>query len=173
MNKSEYIVEYSRYYKSGDSDSNTNSFGTYDEAKQYVCNLTDTVVAEYKAKGYDVTKNIIDDRYNLIAGSYDIVTVISIISKPYGKYVYVMRTAEAYNCTVVDDELRVFKSREKALQAMQEFISELKDNSRFYDNVVLLDKYTVAETEDSFIIKEIDSYDNGIEIDIIEVELED
>lgn len=173
MNKSKYIVEYLRLYKNGNSNNDFHSFNTYVEAKQYACDLIDNVVSEYSEQGYDITENVVDDRYSLIAGSYDIITVVKIISKPYGKYVYAMRTAEAYNCTVIDDELRVFKSREKALQAMQEFVFELKDNSRFYDNGVLLDKYSVAETEDSFIIKEIDSYDNGIEIDIIEVELED
>lgn len=40
---------------------------------------------------------------------------------------------------------------------------------------VLLDKYTAEESEDGedgFVIKELDSYDNGIEVIITKVELE-
>lgn len=175
MNKYKYTVEYLRLYKNGDSNNDFHSFNTYEEAKQYACDLIDNVVSEYSEQGYDITENVVDDRYSLIAGSYDIIIVVKIISKPYEKYVYILKTTEAYNCTVIDTDVRVFNSKERALEVMNEIIADLVSNSRFYENGVLLDKYTAGESEDGedgFVIKELDSYDNGIEVSISKVELE-
>lgn len=168
----EYIVIKSLFVD-GELISDKKSFNDKTEAHQYANELIEDICKQCKVDNKDITEEVKDNYYVIYTDNHIFVASVGIINKEYGKYVYLVREMETYNCNVTESESRIFRSRGNAEKLFNELISEIEEYSRFYDRGVLRDNCHVSVTDDNYLIQEAESYDNSIEITITEYELED
>ena len=168
----EYLV-IKTIFVDGELNTENKIFNDKTEAHQYANDVIDEICKPYVIANESLIEEIQDGYHVIYNDNYTFGASVRIIDKEYGKYAYVVREVETYNCNVTESECRIFKSRGNAEKCFNALIKEIEEYSRFYDNGVLRDNCHVSVAADNYLIQESESYDNSIEITITEYELED
>lgn len=168
----EYVIV-KTIFNNGELKVDKKSFEDKTEAYQYANDVIDEICKPYEIANEPLIEEVQYGHHVIYNDKHTFVASVRIINKEYGKYAYVVREVETYNCNVTESECRIFKSRGNAEKLFNELIKEIEEYSRFYDDGVLRDNCHVSVTADNYLIQEAESYDNSIEITITEYELED